>query len=120
MRKNMRILVADDDPGIQDIFAIILTKEGYNVEVLPEGTKIMDDQYNLPDLFILDKQMPGMDGLDICRYLKKQQKTKTIPVIMVSASPDISTLSAEAGADDYMEKPFEMSSLLEKVKHFCR
>ncbi len=114
-----KILVADDDPGIQDIFAIILQKEGYSVEVLPEGTKILNDQYNLPDLFILDKQMPGTDGLDLCRYLKKQQKTKAIPVIMVSASPNISTLSIEAGADDYIEKPFEMAYLLEKVKYLC-
>jgi DNA-binding response OmpR family regulator len=115
-----KILVVDDDPGILDVFRIILNREGYNVQVVPGGEEIYNDQYQAPDLFILDKQLSGIDGLDVCRHLKAQEKTKTIPVIMVSANPGIGAQYAEAGADDYIEKPFELSYLLKKIRQLTQ
>jgi DNA-binding response OmpR family regulator len=111
-----KILVADDDPGIQDIFRLILEREGFEVQMIPNGNQILKNQFHLPDIFILDKQLSGVDGLDICRFLKKQKRTAHLPVIMVSANPNIGVLASEAGADDYVEKPFEVKYLLKKIQ----
>jgi DNA-binding response OmpR family regulator len=111
-----RIVITDDDPGIQDIFRIILERAGYDVEVITNGLDMLKNQFKLPDLFILDKQLSGVDGLRVCEHLKKQKSTKRIPVIMVSANPNIHQLARDAGADDFIGKPFEIDSLLNKVR----
>ena len=116
MRK--RIVVIDDDPGLQDIFKIILERAGYEVEILTNVGCIQKNQYKLPDLFVLDKQLSGFDGLNICRFLKQQKSTSQIPVIMISANPGIKALSAKAGADDAIEKPFEISYLLQMIRKY--
>ena len=113
-----RIIITDDDPGIQDIFKIMLERAGYEVEVVSNGVDMLENHFNVPDLFILDKQLSGVDGVSVCKHLKKQKKTMKIPVIMVSANPNIHKLAIEAGADDYLEKPFEMSNFLDKVKTY--
>ena len=110
-----KILVTDDDPGLQDIYKIILEKAGYKVMILPDGRDILENHYELPDLFLLDKQLSGMDGLDICKFLKSQQTTKDLPVIIISATVDIQKLVKEAGADAFIEKPFDKKHLLEVV-----
>lgn len=64
------------------------------------------------DLFILDKQLPDMDGIALCRLLKLDHRTKHIPVLMLSANPQIKELAQAAGADDVLEKPFEIKDFL--------
>jgi DNA-binding response OmpR family regulator len=64
---------------------------------------------------LLDRQLSGQDGLKVCRFLKSQSQTKDIPVIIVSATPGIGKLAQEAGADDFIEKPFQMKELLNVV-----
>lgn len=113
-----KILAADDDPGIRDIFKIIFEGAGYAIEVKEDGRDILENNYTRPDLFLIDKQLPGMDGLDLCRYLKTQSSTKNIPVIIVSATPDIGVSAKNAGADDYIEKPFDMNYLLKFVEGY--
>lgn len=113
-----RILVADDDPGIQDIFKIILESAGYIVEIVSNGEDLLEDKYIIPDLFLLDKRLSGIDGIDICHHLKSRKATAHIPVIMVSANPGIGILSKKAGADDFIEKPFDIKHLLEMVKTY--
>lgn len=110
-----KILITDDDEGVQDIFKLIFEKEGYEVEVLGEANKIFENNYTIPDLFLLDRQLSGHDGLNVCKFLKEQPATKDIPVIIVSASPGISKLALQAGANDFIEKPFEKKSLLDIV-----
>src|SRR5262245_13817768 len=110
-----KILIADDDPGIQDIFSIIFERAGFDIEIKKNGEDLLKNKFALPDLFLIDKQLSGYDGLEVCRHLKKQEKTKHIPVIMISAAPNIGALSQEAGADAYIEKPFEISDLLKLV-----
>ena len=79
---------------------------------------LIDKPFELPDLFIIDKQLSGVNGLDVCMYLKKQPQTKHIPIIMVSASPSIGKLAISAGADAFMEKPFTKKNMLALVaKH---
>ena len=111
-----KILIADDDPGIRDIFKIILTKAGYDIEVKEDANEIFENKFSIPDLFLVDKLLSGIDGLDICLYLKSNEQTSHIPVIMVSASPDIGIAATNAGADDFVEKPFELSYLLKVIE----
>ncbi|SRR5258705_1576008 len=111
-----RILVADDDPGIRDIFRIIFEGAGYEIELIEDGRDLLKKSFTSPDLFLIDKQLSGIDGLDICRYLKLQPSTKHIPIIIISASPDIGIAARNAGADDYIEKPFELNHLLKFVE----
>ena len=113
-----KILIADDDPGIQDILTIIFERAGFEVEIKKNGEDLLNNKFTMPDLFLVDKQLSGYNGLDICRYLKSQRHTKNIPVIMISASPDIGRSSREAGADAYIEKPFEITNLVDLVNSY--
>ena len=113
-----RILIADDDPGIQEIFALIFERAGFTVDMKLSGDDLVKNKFSLPDIFLIDKQLSGYNGLDICRQLKTRKQTKNIPIIMVSAAPDIAALSKDAGADDYIEKPFEIKDLLALVNNY--
>lgn len=111
-----RILVTEDDPGLQDIYKFIFEKAGYEVALSADAGCIYADSFIEPDIIILDRYLVGIDGLDVCRFLKTKANTSTIPVIMVSSSPGINILAKQAGADDSMEKPFMMNDLLLKVR----
>jgi CheY-like chemotaxis protein len=111
-----RILVADDDSSIRDIFQIILVRAGYDLELIEDANEIFNNNFKIPDLFLIDKLLSGVDGLQVCRYLKDNPDTCNIPVVMVSASPDIGALAIKAGADDFVEKPFELSYLLKVIE----
>ena len=111
-----RIIMVDDDPAIQDAYCRILEQDGYAVTVYINGQPLLTGNFDLPDLIILDKQLSGADGLDIYRYLKQQQSTKALPTNMLSASPQIQSLALQAGADDFLEKPFNYLDLLNIIK----
>lgn len=111
-----KILITDDDEGVQDIFKLIFERAGYDVEVLGEAMSILENKYTSPDLFVLDRQLSGQDGLKVCKFLKSQNSTRHIPVIIVSATPGIGKMAEEAGADDFIEKPFQVKDLLGVVE----
>ena len=113
---KQKILIADDDESIRDIFNIILVKAGYDIEVKEDANEIFRNNFKLPDLFLIDKLLSGVDGLDVCRHLKNNPATSNIPVVMVSASPEIGAMALKAGADDFIEKPFELSYLLKVIE----
>lgn len=113
--KKKKILITDDDSGVQDIFKLIFERAGYEVAVYGEAFSIFQNKFTTPDLFLLDKQLSGQDGLEVCQFLKSQSVTKDIPVIIVSATPGISKMALDAGADDFLEKPFQMKELLKLV-----
>lgn len=115
-----KILVTEDDPSLQDIFRHLLGRAGYDVEVLSNGNDILQNRYDRPDLFLIDKQLSGVDGLSICRHLKNQTKTKDIPVIVISATEGVGPIAKLAGADSFIEKPFDKNHLLEVVGEFIR
>ena len=75
-KKKKRILIADDDPGIQDIFTIIFEKAGYTIEIKKDGEDLLKNKFTVPDLFLIDKQLSGYNGLDVCRHLKSRSKRK--------------------------------------------
>jgi DNA-binding response OmpR family regulator len=95
---------------------MILNDAGYKVEPLTDGRSIIDRKYDWPDLFILDKDMPFIDGIALCKYLKLNQATKEIPIIMISAYHKLKTKAKEAGVDDFIEKPFELQKLLHIIE----
>jgi DNA-binding response OmpR family regulator len=111
-----KVLIIDDDPAIRDALRIILEQASYKVDALEDGNEIFKNNFSRPDVFLIDRLLSGVDRLDICRYLKGRQLTRAIPVIMISAAPGIDMLAKSAGADDYLEKPFELGNLLRVVE----
>jgi DNA-binding response OmpR family regulator len=120
MSKKKKIFIIEDDETVQDILRTIFEKAGYEIEISPDGQSIYAERDYWPDLFLLDKQLLGFDGLEICRYLKSKAQTREIPVIMISATPGIEPMAFDAGADDFMEKPFNTSQLMNKVAKYLK
>ncbi len=110
-----RILVADDDAGMRDSLRIILEDEGYVVETHRQGETVQQMHAPFPDLLLLDLRLSGMNGMTICRQLKDQESTRSIPIILISANTDTNVIAREAGADDFLLKPFEIDDLLALV-----
>ncbi|MBB2146935.1 response regulator [Pedobacter sp. LMG 31464] len=116
MNKPIRITVADDDPGILDAVGMMLEMEGYIVNATLNGNTILTSQNELPDVYVLDIWMSGSDGRELCKKLKSEERTKHIPVILISASNDLKYSAEIAGADDFLAKPFEIDMLLSKIE----
>ena len=115
---SKKIVVAEDDEGILDAIKVILEMEGYEVETTVDGKALYDMKEELPDLFLLDIWMSGMDGRVICTYVKSQERTKHIPVILMSASKEIGKSAREAGADEFLAKPFELDKLVALIEKY--
>lgn len=114
-----RVLIADDDPAIVESVKMLLEDEGYDVETTVNGSTVTDARSEQPHVILLDIWMSGQDGRSICRTLKSGAQTKDIPVIMISANRDARELAHEAGADDFISKPFDADHLLEKIAKFA-
>lgn len=112
-----KILVVDDDHSIVDVMDIILKEAGFEVINTTQGSEaIMLAQKEKPDLILLDILMSGFDGREITKKLKRNGKTKNIPVIIISANKFTKEIARQIGADDFILKPFEMNDLLAKVR----
>ncbi|HWW39607.1 response regulator [Pedobacter sp.] len=120
MNTQKKVMIADDDPGILDAVEAMLEFGGYEVSSTSNGATVLEMHDHLPDLLLLDIWMSGTDGRDVCKVLKKQEDTKNIPIIMISASTELERSAKEAGADDFLEKPFDMEVLLGKIAHFLK
>lgn len=106
-----KIILVEDDPSIREIFSLVFEAPEYSLISYESGDILLKNDYEVPDLFILDRQLPGLDGLDICRHLKSSQRSKNIPVVIMSASPNIVALSKLAEADDVLIKPYPLAEL---------
>lgn len=113
-----RILVADDDHAILDATKLFLEYEGYEVLTAFDGETISKIQADLPDIILLDIWLSGADGTEIARYLKQQERTRHIPIILFSANRNIVELAKKAGAEDTLIKPFDLMDLLQKVQKY--
>jgi DNA-binding response OmpR family regulator len=112
------ILVVDDDPVIQKLLAVNFEMEGYRVVTAGDGVEGIERVHrDRPDLVLLDVMMPRMDGIEVVRSLKADKATAGIPVILLSAKAQSTDINGglDAGADDYVTKPFDPLELLEKV-----
>jgi DNA-binding response OmpR family regulator len=115
-----KILVVDDEVSLQETLAYNLKKQGYEVQTTGDGTEALELARQMePDLIILDVMLPGLDGFEICRILRREMTT---PVLMLTARDDEidRVVGLEVGADDYMAKPFSMRELLARVKAMLR
>ena len=118
-----KILVIDDDPDIRDVLNITLTQEGYEVIEAPDGQEgLKFAQTKNPDLVIVDFKMPKLDGRGVCRELKKDILLSHMPIIMLTGKGDVSDKvgGLNAGADDYIVKPFEPEELIARIRMIIR
>ncbi|RKY41142.1 MAG: hypothetical protein DRP85_07075 [Candidatus Makaraimicrobium thalassicum] len=114
-----KILVADDEIDILTVIAFRLESLGYEVLTAVNGKEALDSiQKQTPDLILLDLRMPVMDGYEVCRRLKSDEKLKHIPVILLTASvvSEMVQKTRELEADDYVIKPFIAEELAEKIR----
>ncbi|MBP0132894.1 MAG: phosphate regulon transcriptional regulator PhoB [Nitrosospira sp.] len=117
------ILVVEDEPAIQELISYSLRQAGYVVfcaEDAEQAMSVVNDA--LPDLVLLDWMLPGMSGVELARVLRHAARTKTIPIIMLTARADESDKIAglEIGADDYITKPFSPRELIARIKAVLR
>lgn len=111
------ILIIDDDEDFQTILKVSLNQSGFSVRSLFDGqlnTTLTEQPF--PDVILLDVDLPYADGVEVGKQLKSNASTKDIPVIMVSANPYVDVLSREVGARDYVQKPFPLKTLIQKVR----
>lgn len=115
-----KILVVDDEISLLETLAYNLKKQGYDVEMASDGSTALEmARTTHPDLIVLDIMLPGMDGFEVCREIRKEMNT---PVLMLTARDDEidRVVGLEVGADDYLTKPFSMRELLARVKAMLR
>jgi cyclic di-GMP phosphodiesterase len=118
-----QILVVDDEPSIVDVLTRFLTREGYAVVTASNGRQALERvQQEQPDLILLDVTMPEMDGFTVCQRLKEDERTALIPITMLTGLDDREhrTRGIEAGADDFLTKPFEQSILRARIRSQLR
>ena len=119
----MKILIVDDEKDIVDLVAYNLEKEGYETLKALDGEKALQlVRTKTPDLVVLDLMLPGIQGLEVCKRIRKVPETAAIPIIMLTAKGEEidKVLGLEVGADDYITKPFSVKELLARVKAVLR
>ena len=123
MMSRQSVLVVEDEEDIMEVIRFNLEKEGYEVHQALSGEKALQViENNLPSLVLLDLMLPGINGLDLCRIFKQNDRTKAIPVIMLTAMSEDADIVAglEMGAEDYITKPFSPRVLLARVRTVLR
>jgi len=123
LAKKRLILVVEDEEDIVRLLSFHLEKEGYSIYAAGSGTEGLRQAFDyLPDLIILDIMLPEMDGLEVCRRLRSNEKTASIPILILSARKEEldRVLGLELGADDYMIKPFSVRELVARVRAMLR
>ncbi len=120
MAEKQKILIVDDDNNIAELISLYLMKECFDTEIVGDGEEAIRRfaEYQ-PNLILLDLMLPGMDGYEVCREVRKTSK---VPIIMLSAKGEVfdKVLGLELGADDYMIKPFDSKELVARVKAVLR
>lgn len=120
MKEKQKILIVDDDENIAELIQLYLTKECYNTTVATNGEAALTVlRHYQPDLVLLDIMLPGIDGYEVLREIRK---TSDIPVIMLSAKGETfdKVLGLELGADDYIMKPFDSKEMVARIKAVLR
>lgn len=118
-----RILVVEDECDIRELVRHNLVKEGYNLTCVSSGEDALTAAFaSLPDLIILDIMLPGIDGLNVCRMLRQDARTREIPIMLLTAktSDEDVVVGLEVGADDYITKPFSPKVLAARVRALLR
>jgi len=123
MKYQPRVLIVEDEPAIAELIAVNLKHAGFNPVVAYESVAAQRElDAALPDVILLDWMLPGQSGVMLARHWRKQERTKAIPIIMLTARGDESDKVAglDAGADDYITKPFSTQELLARIRAVLR
>jgi two-component system phosphate regulon response regulator PhoB len=119
------ILIIEDEKDISDILSLQLQNQGYEVTTIADGSQALEHIQNSDssfDLYILDRMLPGTSGLEICKFLRVFKKTKSKPILMLTAMtrPEDIIEGLDAGADDYVTKPFDANILMARARTLLR
>jgi len=120
---SKRILVVEDDRDLAGLLKYNLEQEGFKVSITADGNQALAHLKRLdPDLLILDLMLPGLDGLEICRELRRTEKYVSLPVLMLTARAEETdrVVGLEIGADDYVTKPFSVRELIARIRALLR
>ena len=123
MRKLPRVLVVEDEPSIAELIAVNLRHNGFAPTVVYDGSAAQREvDAVLPDLILLDWMLPGESGASLARQWRKHDRTKSVPIIMLTARSDESDKiqGLDAGADDYITKPFSTQEMLARIRALMR
>jgi len=118
-----RVLIIEDERALTEVLAYNLQREGYEVVIAHDGEEgLRKAQTQLPDLIILDLMLPVLNGLDVCREIRAGERTKNIPIVMLTAKAEETdqVVGFSMGADDYVTKPFSVKVLLQRIKALQR
>ncbi len=115
-----RVLLAEDDPAISEPLARALRREGYDVDVRADGRSALEAAREDPDLLVLDLGLPELDGLEVCRRLRAEGHTLPVLVLTARADEVDTVVGLDAGADDYVTKPFRLAELLARARALLR
>jgi phosphate regulon transcriptional regulator PhoB len=118
-----RILIVEDEQDLVRLLKYNLDKEGFRVNTVSDGSLVLAEmRREEPDLLVLDLMLPGMDGLEICRQIRRHDRYSFIPILMLTARSDEAdrVVGLEIGADDYVTKPFSMRELIARVRALLR
>jgi two-component system phosphate regulon response regulator PhoB len=119
----MKVVIVEDEKDLAELLAFNLQKEGWQTVIALDGRSGLERiDAELPDLVILDLMLPELSGVEVCKLLRKQERTAAIPVIMVTAKGEEidRVVGFEVGADDYLVKPFSTRELLLRIKAILR
>lgn len=105
------VVIIEDDDAIREGMVLLLERWNFDVKAYPHIEAFNQQPSHKVHLLFIDKQLPGTDGIEFCRMLKADSKTRSIPVVVMSASPHAAPLSKNAGADAFLSKPFSRTQL---------
>jgi DNA-binding response OmpR family regulator len=112
-----RLVIIEDDISTLEIFKIIFSS-AYHLNCFNNSKAIYNRRFEVPDLFLIDRVLPGTCGLELCRFVKSSFDLLHIPVIVISAMSHTANAALQAGADEFIEKPFSLDNLLNRVRHY--
>ncbi len=113
--ENRRVYIVEEDKSLQNTLKSTLKRNGFDVQVFDSGYPIVSMMDNWPDLFLIDIELPDINGLEICKWLKSHDSSRNIPVIFLSGDSYLKILAASAHADEYIEKPVTRNELIGKI-----
>jgi two-component system OmpR family response regulator/two-component system alkaline phosphatase synthesis response regulator PhoP len=120
---NLRVLVVEDDPRISELVALHLRLEGFVPIAVADGSQALERARSEPfDLVVLDLMLPGLDGLTVCRAIRRDSRNADVPILMLTARDEESdkVLGLESGADDYLTKPFSVREMVARARALLR
>ena len=114
----MKILVIEDNPDIKEVLDYILQDEGHDAVSCSDGSSLTSLDQIKPDIILIDEILGGARGSELIKKLKAEEHTRPIPVVLISAMPNLEGIAARCGADAFLEKPFNIDNLTDIIKNF--